>query len=341
MNVFLWFCVALLFVLSAYGAFRVGLRSWKRSRELSERVRIEDALKHIHAQHQGGHRASPESLAGSLHLSMKYASSLIVRMERQGLLQSSGGGLRLSPAGLRLTLQVIRAHRLWERYLADEVGMDLLDIHRQADRREHVLTPVEADALEVQLGYPRSDPHGDPIPSADGELAAVEGIALCDWPANRVARIVHIEDEPPAVAGQIMALGLKPGMIIEVIEASKERIVITDGLEEYILAPLVAANIQVVKDRRDTAKLAEMPLSRLRQGEAAAVARLSDECAGLTRRRLLDLGITPGTRVEAALTDAFKGLTAYRVRGSVVALRQRQAEHILVFPETDYKPQTP
>ena len=83
--------------------------------------------------------------------------------------------LRLTPDGRREALRVIRIHRLWERYLADETGLDAREWHAHAERREHGTSDQQAEALAATLGHPRYDPHGDPIPTPSGELPPHQG----------------------------------------------------------------------------------------------------------------------------------------------------------------------
>jgi DtxR family Mn-dependent transcriptional regulator len=300
----------------------------RQARHIAERALVEDALKHIHAHEHRGTRASAESLAGKLKVSVKEALQLITRMEERGLIQSTGPGLRLTPAGHKLALRVIRAHRLLERYLADELRMSLEEIHATADRREHTLTAEEVDELDARLGYPQQDPHGDPIPTSSGALDALEATALTDWPVGKPARIVHLEDEPPEVMAEVVAAGLAPGMHIEVRQVSKERLLIWDGEVERELAPVAASNVFV----------AELPhplepplkLSSLEPGRAGRILAL--RCEGLDRRRLLDLGLTPGTVVECAFPSPMGEPKAYRVRGALIALRSEQANEIEIEP---------
>lgn len=304
---------------------RVGLFArFRRARQLAERALIEDALKHTHARELRGPLATAASLAGTLRVSARRAVDLIATVEAAGLMQSTGEGLRLTERGRRLALRVIRAHRLLERYLADELRIPLESIHEQADRREHTLSPQEVDELEARLGYPRRDPHGDPIPSSAGVLPAEEAATLTDWPIGRAAKVVHLEDEPTEIFAQIAASGLVPGMHIEVLERTEERLVVWDGEREYALAPVAASNVSVV----DLPHSLHPPvrLTSLEPGQSGEVLAL--RCEGANRRRLLDLGLTPGTVVECVFPSPAGEPTAYKVRGALIALRREQAEEI-------------
>lgn len=309
------------------------LARWRAARQLRARCQIEDALKQIHALNRRGVGASPEALAGALRLPWKSIVALIERMQREGLIESTDHGLRLTTAGNDLALHVIRAHRLWERHLADQAGWRLADLHAEADRREHSSSDAELAAMEADLGYPRRDPHGDPIPTASGELPDNHHPSLAQWPADMLGRIAHIEDEPREVFAQAMALGLRPGAPVRVIESSPSRIVFETGDAQHVLAPIIAGNV-FVEAVPQPAPSSGQPLTSLRLGESARILALSERCQGLTRRRFLDLGLTPGAIVENALANPFKDPAAYRVRGTLIALRHEQAEQILIDPNT-------
>ena len=296
----------------------------QRAHRLAERARVEDTLKHMHARELRGPLATVESLAGVLRVSVRRAVELIATMEGRGLVHSSGIGLKLTERGRPLAVRVIRAHRLLERDLADELSIPLAEIHAQADRREHALTAEQIAELEAQLGYPRHDPHGDPIPTSSGALPEQETTALSDWPEGRPAKIVHLEDEPTETFAQIVAAGLLPGMNVEVLEATKERLVVWDGASEFILKPIVASNVFVAD--LPHAVLPPLKLASLEPGQSARVLAL--RCEGANRRRLLDLGLTPGTVVECAFAGPVGEPLAYRVRGALIALRREQAEEI-------------
>ena len=319
--------------LIALATFVVALFFWPRrgilarlrqAHQLAQRALVEDALKHIHAREQRETLATPESLAGKLEVSIKQALELIAEMEEGGLVQSTGPGLRLSRSGRELAVQVIRAHRLLERYLVDELRMPLEDVHGAADRREHKLTTDEVDELEARLGYPQQDPHGDPIPSSEGSLESVEATALTDWPVGTPAKIVHLEDEPPEALSKIVAAGFALGMDIEVRRVNKQSLVIWDGESERSLAPVLASNVFVEELPHPVQP--PVKLSSLEPGQSGRVLALRSE--GFDRRRLLDLGLTPGTVVECAFPGPMKEPMAYRVRGALVALRPEQTDHI-------------
>jgi DtxR family Mn-dependent transcriptional regulator len=312
------------------------LARWRAYRVDRQREQVEDALKHLLNREQSGRHASPESLAGGLQLTASAALRLVKQMETQGLLQSRPDGLHLTPQGERWALQVVRAHRLWERYLAYEARLPLEKVHSEAHRREHHLTVQQVDDLDAQLGYPQNDPHGDPIPSRDGVLPEDSGESLTDWPVDKPGKIVHLEDEPPVAYAQILAEGLRLGQVVRVLEATVERILLSDGENEYRLAPSVAANVFVAPMPASPASQpGVIPLSELEDGRQGEVVALDEACQGFTRRRLLDLGMTPGTHLVPEMRNFFGDPRAYRIRGTLIALRKEQAGQVWVRPLPD------
>ncbi len=307
------------------------------ARQVKKRVLLEDALKHLYQTELAGRRPTMQSLAGALGLRLDRVTGVVEDLQRRHLLDLPGSQMQLTAAGRRYALNVIRAHRLWEQHLAERTGVAEMEWHRRAERQEHFISPAEADFLEAQLGYPAFDPHGDPIPTAQGEIAQTESLSIAAIEPNRWARIVHIEDEPDAVYAQIRAMGLCPGMTVRVLESSSQRIRLLAGGEEHVLAPVTASNIAVVPVQPADAAppLPDQCLSQLRPGQKATVVRLSPLCRGPERRRLLDLGLLPGTMVVAELHSPSGNATAFRVRGTLIALRKEQSDLIQIEPPED------
>jgi DtxR family transcriptional regulator, Mn-dependent transcriptional regulator len=307
---------------------RLHARSPKAKRE-----QIENALKYLFSQEQSGRYASTEAVAGAQNLTSSEALQLVTRMEAQGLVASRNGGLYLTPSGEHWAMQVVRAHRLWERYLADEARLPLDKIHQEAERLEHGMTTEQLDGMAASLGYPQQDPHGDPIPDQSGKLNPVEGVPLIAWGSDLPGRIVHLEDEPPLAYAQILAEGLHLGQTIRVLTVTPDHLLLTDGENEFRLAPVVAANVFVSPLKaRVGIEQGVLPLSDLPFGVAAEVFALDESCQGFTRRRLLDLGMTPGAGIEPEMRNFFGDPRAYRIRGTLIALRREQASQVWVKP---------
>lgn len=305
---------------------------WRTNRRLAIRTRQEDALKHILKAEVNGRPSSVASVAGALRLGENRAAALLAELERGGLLSYEGGAPRLRPAGRELAQHVIRAHRLWESFLADQTGVAEAEWHRHADRQEHLLTPEETNRLAAKLGNPLRDPHGDSIPAGGEEVAADSGLPLTDVVAGQRFEIVHMEDEPDAVYRQLLGLGLLPGMRAQVAARSSDYLDLLTADHHRVRLNTVQANNVAVIVLPATAELNEAALSELPEGHTATVVGLAPACRGAARRRLLDLGFVPGTVVSVELVSPAGDPTAYRVRGSVVALRRSQAVLIRITP---------
>lgn len=331
MPALIWSALALCVLLMVL-APRVGLLAgWRRRVTYRAREQAENALKHLLSQAAAGQAATLASLQGALRASDRDLLAILEWLEREQLVRADGDRFRLTSEGERLAVHVVRAHRLWELYLTDELGVPVGQVHARAERAEHRLSPSEVDRLSAAMGHPEVDPHGDPIPNRDGELRAPAGTPLSAWPVATPARIVHLEDEPPLAFAQLAALGLRPGQVIHIVESSPARMVLSDGESEYVLAPLLAGNVHVEVAAGPTfASTSVRRLSDLPSGQVAEVVALDPACRGFMRRRLLDLGFTPGARVRPDLTTFAGDPRAYRVRGTTIALRREQSARILV-----------
>jgi len=304
---------------------------WLRGRRATERVRIEDALKHLYDCEYARVSATLDSLAGALEIGRDAAARLTARLETLGLLVSEHRQLKLTPEGCSYALRVIRIHRLLESYLAERTGINESEWHTRADQLEHRVTAAEAERLAAQLGNPSYDPHGDPIPTAEGVMPARRGMPLSELETGTIARILHVEDEPDEVYAQLVAARLSPGVMLRVLESKPERMRIEAELQEHVLAPVVAANL-TVEPISDVAEriLPDSRLSSLGLGQQATVVDISPACRGAERRRLLDLGVVPGTVIRAELVSTSGDPVAYRIRGAMIALRNAQADLIHV-----------
>ena len=303
----------------------------KRAHHQSIRIQIENGLKHLYDCEYRGLTTSLDSLAGALSLKRDDAVALVDRLMQLKLVMSDGSRLALTGEGRSYALRIIRIHRLWERYLSEETAVHETEWHAQAEEVEHSMTPQQVEELAQKLGDPVLDPHGDPIPTAAGSIPPVRGSALIRMEQGAHGVIVHIEDEPTVIYDQLVAQGLHVGMHVHVHAQEPDRVVIESEGNEIHLASLSAANISVVRVESVTtepelrATLASLPI-----GREAVVMGVSPACRGLQRRRLLDLGVVPGTLIRAELLSATGDPTAYRIRGATIALRKQQADWIYV-----------
>ena len=138
------------------------------------RAPLSDAIQHylraIYKLGAAGGRVSVTSLARAQRVSPASASAMVKKLAALELLEHAPyRGVRLTPAGERVAVEVIRHHRLLELYLAETLGLHVDEVHDEADRLEHALSEELEARIDRALGFPTHDPHGDPIPNADLE----------------------------------------------------------------------------------------------------------------------------------------------------------------------------
>jgi DtxR family Mn-dependent transcriptional regulator len=303
----------------------------KKSKQDIQRIQIEDTLKYLHDCEYNNTTAAAEGVASYLSISSGNAIKLLEKLEKMKLVAAEDSRYTLTTEGRSYALRVIRIHRLLEKYLADETGLEESLWHKEAEDREHFISPEDAEILAAKMGNPVFDPHGDPIPTAQGEIPEQKGFSLTAAKAGDIVQITHIEDEPIEVYAQITAEGLYPGMYIRVLEVSGERIIFEANGEEVKLAPVIASGITVKSANDKNVKIKKYrTLASLKQGESAAVVGISKACRGQQRRRLMDLGVVPGSVITAELVSSGGNPVAYKIRDALIALRTQHAEYIFV-----------
>lgn len=127
-------------------------------------------------------------------------------------------GVELTPAGRKLALRIIRRHRLIELFLVKTLDLSWDEVHAEAENMEHAVSDWLVDRMEAHLGHPRFDPHGDPIPSADGAMARAEAMPLAEVPAGRQFRVVRVLDQSPEFLRELSDSGIAIGVAGAVTE---------------------------------------------------------------------------------------------------------------------------
>lgn len=298
---------------------------------LSDRVLLEDALKHVYTCESVGRACTLESLAGRLEVSRGKAADLFSRLAEAELTRNTEDGPKLTETGRSSALQLVRSHRLWERYLADRTGVPAGEWHEKAERMEHALSSEQTDELAARLGHPAWDPHGDPIPTSGGDLPKVERTTLSGVEVGRAVEIVHVEDEPRVIYDALLEDGLDVGARVQVVDRDANTVTIRARGREWSLDQVVAGNVTVRPlPEGVSADAAVATLLDVAPGASARVVGISPACKGAQRRRLLDLGIVRGTVIEVAFGSAGGDPIAYRIRGALIALRREQAAWVRV-----------
>lgn len=298
------------------------LSIWKHHKEV-DRIYLEDCIKQLYEFGVAKHPISVSDLIYVLEISPDEAKILSDKMIKKHLVnQKTENSLQLTNFGEQKALQIIRAHRIWESHLANK-GIDIENIHDEADKYEHFTTAEKINEMEANLGHPKRDPHGDVIPSANGEIQEEKGIPLTQWPSNREARIDHVEDEPKALFTQLIAMGLVAGAKLNIIKQEPNRMLIHSQHLQHMLAPETAEKIFVVETPPEA-----IPLGELLAGEKGAVTEIDE--SGKSIRRLLDIGLVPGSKVETVRIAPLGDPIEFRIKGALISLRRHEANKIWI-----------
>ena len=297
----------------------------------NKRALLEDALKFIFDCEYNKINCDMNGIAGHLNITMDRAGKLVNRLTTMELVVISNHYIALTDAGRSYALRIIRIHRILERYLAEQTSMPQADWHNEACRIEHIVTEEETEKLAAQMGNPVFDPHGDPIPTSKGDLPSPKGISLSTMQKGEMGRIIHLEDEPKSIYEQLVVLGLYPGMQVYVTDITDKKITFAADGEECVLTPLFAGYITVEKISIEMAQTPKHELlSSLKIGEEAEVLAISPNCIGQQRRRLMDLGIVPGSHISAVMKSASGDPMGYRVLGTTIGIRKQHADFVFI-----------
>jgi DtxR family Mn-dependent transcriptional regulator len=203
---------------------------------------VQNYLRVIHKLQAQDGRASTTAIARTLRVTAASATGMVTKLAERGLVEHRPyRGVTLTATGERAALEVVRHHRLLERYLAETLAVPLSDVHGEADRLEHALSESLEAHIDASLGHPTHDPHGDPIPDADLNLADDELRPLSLLDTGESATIRRVPDGEPGVLDELCELGLVPGQAVELRVAASSGDALTvsvDGQERVVRVEL-------------------------------------------------------------------------------------------------------
>lgn len=178
----------------------------------------EDYLKHVYNAAEWTDRpVTVTVLSERLGLSPSSVSEAVRKLTDRGLLSHARyGSIELTDSGRVIAMAMVRKHRLIETFLVEYLGYDWDEVHDEAEVLEHAVSDDFVDRLAERLGHPTHDPHGDPIPAADGSVPAQMGGALADFPAGAVVRVSRVWDDDPALLRHLSGVGVDVGSVVEV-----------------------------------------------------------------------------------------------------------------------------
>ena len=209
---------------------------------------VDDYIKTIYAVDERGEGpASTTALAKRLGIGASSVSGMLRKLAEMGLVEHRPyGGVRLTDAGTRAALDVLRRHRLLETYLVRELGYGWDEVHVEAEVLEHHVSPTLLDRMDARLGHPRFDPHGDPIPAADGTVATFSGRRLATLEPGDRGRLVRVDDDDPAMLAWLREQEIELGVALELVARRPfggpflMRVTASDAPRELDLGPELA-----------------------------------------------------------------------------------------------------
>ncbi len=176
---------------------------------------LEEYLETIYKLSQDG-RVRPTLIADAVGVSGPTVTATLKRLEGHGLVTREGTGVLLTESGRVRAVDIVRRHRIAERFLVDALGLDWEAAHEDACLLEHALSPRVLEALEKFLGDPSVCPHGHPIPAADGSVADFGGVGLDTVEPGSAAIVLRVaEDEE--LLGYLGEIGMRPGVRVSVL----------------------------------------------------------------------------------------------------------------------------
>jgi DtxR family Mn-dependent transcriptional regulator len=179
----------------------------------------EDYVRAISKLQRGEEPVSITELAQALGITPPSVSGMIQRLDADGLVEHRPRlGVVLTPHGRALALNVHRRHRLLETFLVQVLGLDWSEVHEEAEALEHHLSDRVVRAIDRHLGYPTVDPHGHPIPAADGSVIVRHLVPLESVDAGETVAVREIGSEDPGRIRRWKELGLVPGAVVRVVE---------------------------------------------------------------------------------------------------------------------------
>ena len=208
----------------------------------------ENYLKEIyHLSDSGQSEVTTNAIAEKLKTTPASVTDMIKKLSQKGLVvYKKYQGVNISQAGKIHALKIIRKHRLWETFLVEKLNFSWDEVHEVAEQLEHIQSPLLVERLEKFLGYPEYDPHGEPIPSATGELKTKEKVLLADMQTGQQGKVTAVVDSDTNFLQYLDKIGIAIGATIEVVEEiayDQSMLLKIDHLKEVYISQQASKNI--------------------------------------------------------------------------------------------------
>lgn len=202
----------------------------------------EDYLKQIFLLGGDADRVSTQALARELRVKPASVTEMVGRLAQLDLVEHAPyHGVRLTGAGRRVALEMLRHHRLLETFLVEALGYKWDQVHDEAERLEHVISERFEERIAEAMGHPTHDPHGDPIPSPDLNLPSRDSsVPLLQLPVGFRGTLVRVGAQDPDNLNLLNRLGLAPGSTVEVVSDDERGVRVRVGEDRFLLPAYLA-----------------------------------------------------------------------------------------------------
>ncbi len=193
--------------------------------------------------------ATTNAIAAALQTTAASVTDMLKRLaEKKLIAYEKYRGVRLTPEGRRVATELVRKHRLWEVFLLEKLGFAWAEVHELAEQLEHVQGEALVDRLDAFLGFPKYDPHGDPIPDAEGRWSHRPQVLLVTLQPGQRGTVTGVQDHSSAFLQYLDQLGLGLGVELEMLERipyDQSVRVRATGRNELMLSEKVCQNLFV------------------------------------------------------------------------------------------------
>lgn len=213
----------------------------------------ENYLKCILRHSSDGQKVGTNTIANDLQTSPASVTDMIKKLKEKGLaVHEPYKGVELSPSGRKIALRIVRKHRLWEVFLVKKLNFSWDNVHEVAEQLEHIDSPELIKRIDEFLGYPKFDPHGDPIPTEDGEIITRATQALSEVESGEVVSIASVKRSDSDFLQYLDKLGLTINQHIKVLEKLNfdDSFLLEVDQNRIVVSGMVANNVMVMKESR-------------------------------------------------------------------------------------------
>ncbi len=232
---------AIYLLVALFSPSRGLISRYYHKRKEERRIRKEDILKQVFRLQREGNVAL-DLLLDKLAITPKKLNRYLRNLQSRGYILLQENAISLSESGYEQANRLVRAHRLWETYLVDQIGLNEEQIHEEAEKYEHLLTEEILDEVDQELGFPKTDPHGSPIPSkASMPLESL-------WNTQQGDEVEIAPDQPnQLIAADLWKMGLMPGSFAIVAEKNEEQITLESDGQKIIVTRSLANKVNTTR----------------------------------------------------------------------------------------------